>query len=103
MEKLYKFLPFSLLGVTLGTGWVPFVQSSDVLALAWSVWGQMTWLIKNAFLIAGVWLIVFFGFFIANKIFSVWKIKKSYPSAWEHHYLDWNCRQWACHSKRLWF
>lgn len=75
-KKIAKFLPLGLLGVTMGSGNIPQLETADITSLASSVAGQMGGFITNALMIAGIGLIMVFGFLLVNKLFGVLRLKK---------------------------
>jgi len=75
LKKLAKLFPLALLGVTM-SGNVPTLEAADITSLGSTVAGQMGGFITNALMIAGIGLILVFGFLVVNKVFGILKLKK---------------------------
>jgi len=75
LKKLAKLFPLALLGVTM-SGNVPTLEAADITSLGSTVAGQMGGFITNALMIAGIGLILVFGFLVVNKLFGILRLKK---------------------------
>jgi len=75
LKKLAKLFPLALLGVTM-SGNVPTLETADITSLGSTVAGQMGGFITNALMIAGIGLILVFGFLVVNSVFRMLKLKK---------------------------
>lgn len=75
-SKLAKWAPLALIGVTVSTGWVATLETSDITSLASAVGQQMQWFMINSLLIAGIGLIMLFGFLVISKLYGILRLKK---------------------------
>jgi len=58
------------------SGNVPTLETADITSLGSTVAGQMGGFITNALMIAGIGLILVFGFLVVNKLFGILRLKK---------------------------
>lgn len=79
-QKITAVAPLLLAGVTMGSGSVPTLEVADITSMASSVSTQMGGFITNSVMIAGIGLIMVFGFLLVNKLYGVLRIGKGKKS-----------------------
>lgn len=75
-SKLAKLAPLALLGVTVGSGGIPTLESADISSLSSAVGGQMSWFITNVLSLVPIMLVITFGFLIVNWIMRIMRQRR---------------------------